>query len=85
MVRRGAALLPLAAKRGRNWIYDLLTPATAARNVQVVAHDPKLLSLEKAKVLYLGAHGGTDVLYDRTAKHTVLVPAGNVTLILPPR
>jgi hypothetical protein len=39
--------------------------------------------LEKAEVLYLGTHGGTDLLYDRTAKRTVMVPAGSVTLVLP--
>jgi hypothetical protein len=66
------------------WVYKLLTPGARARPVQVIAHDPRLRSLEKAQVLYLGAHEGTDVLYDRSAKHTVLVPAGSVTLLLPP-
>jgi hypothetical protein len=67
-----------------NWLYELLTPGAMARSVQVIAHDPRLRSLEKARVLYLGTHDGTDVLYDRTAKHTVLVPAGSLTLVLPP-
>jgi hypothetical protein len=67
-----------------NWVYKLLTPGARARSVQVIAHDPRLRSLEKARVLYLGTHDGTDVLYDSTAKHTLLVPAGSVTLVLPP-
>jgi hypothetical protein len=67
-----------------NWVYELLTPGAMARSVQVIAHDRRLRSLEKARVLYLGTHDGTDVLYDRTGKHTVLVPAGRLTLVLPP-
>jgi len=68
-----------------NLLYDVLTPGARARSVQVLAHDPKLRSLEKADVLYLGAHNGVDVLYDRTAKHTVIVPAGAVSMILQPQ
>jgi hypothetical protein len=66
-----------------SWVYELLTPGAMARSVQVIAHDPRLRSLEKAEVLYLGSNQGADVLYDRTAKRTMIVPAGNVTLIIP--
>ena len=64
-------------------MYRLLTPGAMARSVRVIAHDPKLQSLEKAEVLYLGTHDGADLLYDRTAKRTVMIPAGSVTLVLP--
>jgi hypothetical protein len=67
------------------WLYDLLTPGAVARPVEVIAQDPRLRSLEKAQVLYLGTHDGMQVLYDRTKKHAVLVPGGSVTLILPSR
>jgi hypothetical protein len=48
----------------------------------VIAQDPRLRSLEKAQLLYLGTHDGMQVLYDRTNKHVVLVPTGSVTLVL---
>jgi len=35
-----------------------------------------------AQLLYLGAHDGMQVLYDRTKKHVVLVPTGSVALVL---
>jgi hypothetical protein len=66
-----------------NMIYNILTPAAVARPVKVTAQDPRLRSLEKAQLLYLGTHDGMQVLYDRTKKHAVLVPTGSVTLILP--
>jgi hypothetical protein len=68
-----------------NWVYHLLTPGEVARPVELIAHQPRLRSLEKAKLLYLGSHDGTEVLYDRTAKHAILVPAGSVTLMLRPQ
>jgi hypothetical protein len=68
-----------------NFIYEILTPGAVTRPVEVIAQDPRLRSLETTQVLYLGSHDGMQVLYDRTKKRALLVPAGSVTLILPPR
>jgi len=78
-----AARAQIAGRRYQtNLLYDVLTPGAVARPVRVIVQDPRLRWLEKAQLLYLGAHDGMQVLYDRTKKRAVLVPTGSVTLML---
>lgn len=85
MAERDAQARIADRKYETNWVYHIFTPGEVARPVELIAHQQRLRPLEKAKMLYLGTHDGTEVLYDRSAKRAVLVPAGSVTLILRPQ
>jgi hypothetical protein len=51
-----------------------------ARRVEVVAVQSKFRSLERQKLLYLGAKDGTYVIYDIAKKKALFIPAGAIAL-----
>lgn len=46
------------------------------RPVRVDAIEPQFRRLQRAQLIYLGTNAGAYVLYNRTARHAVLIPSG---------
>jgi len=54
------------------------------RTVKVEAIAPQFRPLQDAQLLYLGTNAGAHVLYNRTARQTLLAPSGAVALRFDP-